>query len=205
MARQGAERVHPDAPLTRRPFVLERSPFRADRFYRSESSEPHRSGTGRARRRRVRRYRRLLGSVPGCPGDSGRAGDRDRTGMASLEGWGSAIELHPRNVALRLTTLLRCFSRSCRKLDGGRREVDQHVGAQRGKRGGRPARHHLDDTQADELLPPFGEMRGQRSGRAGHTEVGPSDAALGEKGRNDLPGRCVCGWRDRRPSRRLRC
>jgi hypothetical protein len=25
-----------------------------------------------------------------------RAGDRDRTGMASLEGWGSAIELHPR-------------------------------------------------------------------------------------------------------------
>jgi hypothetical protein len=26
----------------------------------------------------------------------GGAGDRDRTGMASLEGWGSAIELHPR-------------------------------------------------------------------------------------------------------------
>jgi hypothetical protein len=25
------------------------------------------------------------------------AGDRDRTGMASLEGWGSAIELHPRD------------------------------------------------------------------------------------------------------------
>ena len=25
-----------------------------------------------------------------------RAGDRDRTGMASLEGWGSTIELHPR-------------------------------------------------------------------------------------------------------------
>ena len=24
------------------------------------------------------------------------AGDRDRTGMASLEGWGSTIELHPR-------------------------------------------------------------------------------------------------------------
>jgi hypothetical protein len=23
------------------------------------------------------------------------AGDRDRTGMASLEGWGSTIELHP--------------------------------------------------------------------------------------------------------------
>ena len=29
-------------------------------------------------------------------GKSGGAGDRDRTGMASLEGWGSAIELHPR-------------------------------------------------------------------------------------------------------------
>ena len=28
-------------------------------------------------------------------GSSG-AGDRDRTGMASLEGWGSTIELHPR-------------------------------------------------------------------------------------------------------------
>ncbi len=27
------------------------------------------------------------------------AGDRDRTGMASLEGWGSAIELHPRGPA----------------------------------------------------------------------------------------------------------
>ena len=26
-----------------------------------------------------------------------RAGDRDRTGMASLEGWGSTIELHPRS------------------------------------------------------------------------------------------------------------
>ena len=26
------------------------------------------------------------------------AGDRDRTGMASLEGWGSTIELHPRVV-----------------------------------------------------------------------------------------------------------
>ena len=25
-----------------------------------------------------------------------RAGDRDRTGVASLEGWGSTIELHPR-------------------------------------------------------------------------------------------------------------
>lgn len=27
------------------------------------------------------------------------AGDRDRTGMTSLEGWGSAIELHPRSAA----------------------------------------------------------------------------------------------------------
>jgi hypothetical protein len=26
------------------------------------------------------------------------AGDRDRTGMASLEGWGSTIELHPQEV-----------------------------------------------------------------------------------------------------------
>jgi hypothetical protein len=25
-----------------------------------------------------------------------RAGDRDRTGITSLEGWDSAIELHPR-------------------------------------------------------------------------------------------------------------
>ena len=28
------------------------------------------------------------------------AGDRDRTGMASLEGWGSTIELHPQVVVL---------------------------------------------------------------------------------------------------------
>lgn len=27
----------------------------------------------------------------------GGAGDRDRTGMTSLEGWGSTIELHPRD------------------------------------------------------------------------------------------------------------
>ena len=26
-----------------------------------------------------------------------RAGDRDRTGMTSLEGWGSTIELRPRD------------------------------------------------------------------------------------------------------------
>ncbi len=31
------------------------------------------------------------------PEQSG-AGDRDRTGMASLEGWGSTIELHPRGL-----------------------------------------------------------------------------------------------------------
>jgi hypothetical protein len=31
---------------------------------------------------------------------SRRAGDRDRTGMASLEGWGSTIELHPRGAPL---------------------------------------------------------------------------------------------------------
>lgn len=29
------------------------------------------------------------------------AGDRDRTGMTSLEGWGSAIELHPRDAVRR--------------------------------------------------------------------------------------------------------
>src|SRR3954451_25041670 len=29
---------------------------------------------------------------------SARAGDRDRTGIASLEGWSSTIELHPRDV-----------------------------------------------------------------------------------------------------------
>ena len=32
-----------------------------------------------------------LGITP----DNNGAGDRDRTGMASLEGWGSTIELHP--------------------------------------------------------------------------------------------------------------
>jgi hypothetical protein len=39
-----------------------------------------------------------------APGDSsselvvlGGAGDRDRTGMTSLEGWGSTIELRPRS------------------------------------------------------------------------------------------------------------
>jgi hypothetical protein len=30
-------------------------------------------------------------------GCSGGAGDRDRTGMTSLEGWGSTIELRPRS------------------------------------------------------------------------------------------------------------
>jgi hypothetical protein len=64
---------------------------------------------------------RLIDSLPGrrttgerrCGGRSGQnqrwgasrtvcgtrgAGDRDRTGMASLEGWGSTIELHPRDL-----------------------------------------------------------------------------------------------------------
>jgi hypothetical protein len=42
--------------------------------------------------------------IKGAPGDSsselvvlGGAGDRDRTGMTSLEGWGSTIELRPRS------------------------------------------------------------------------------------------------------------
>jgi hypothetical protein len=34
------------------------------------------------------------------------AGDRDRTGMASLEGWGSTIELHPRATTQVATVLL---------------------------------------------------------------------------------------------------
>src|SRR5215217_6849504 len=39
-----------------------------------------------------------LSCTNGHPSWSGRgAGDRDRTGMASLEGWGSTIELHPRD------------------------------------------------------------------------------------------------------------
>ena len=48
----------------------------------------------------------------------GGAGDRDRTGMASLEGWGSTIELHPRILAQSSQTpKLRCLEiasgRSC--------------------------------------------------------------------------------------------
>jgi hypothetical protein len=35
----------------------------------------------------------------GRPATLRGAGDRDRTGMASLEGWGSTIELHPRGAA----------------------------------------------------------------------------------------------------------
>jgi hypothetical protein len=42
--------------------------------------------------------------INGAPGDSSSelvvlcgAGDRDRTGMTSLEGWGSTIELRPRS------------------------------------------------------------------------------------------------------------
>jgi hypothetical protein len=34
-----------------------------------------------------------------------RAGDRDRTGRASLEGWGSTIELHPRGQSFNWTDL----------------------------------------------------------------------------------------------------
>src|SRR5207302_5072918 len=40
------------------------------------------------------------GSAPHSAADRrsyARAGDRDRTGMTSLEGWDSAIELHPRS------------------------------------------------------------------------------------------------------------
>ena len=40
----------------------------------------------------------------GMSGANG-AGDRDRTGMASLEGWGSTIELHPRGQSFNWTDL----------------------------------------------------------------------------------------------------
>ena len=48
----------------------------------------------------------------------GGAGDRDRTGMASLEGWSSTIELHPRILAQssqtpKLRTLEIASGRSC--------------------------------------------------------------------------------------------
>ena len=48
-----------------------------------------------------------------------RAGDRDRTGMASLEGWGSAIELRPRDWE---KTCNRTRARSVRNL----RAQDRH-------------------------------------------------------------------------------
>ena len=41
------------------------------------------------------------------------AGDRDRTGMASLEGWGSTIELHPQ--LLREAERTGCVT-ECKKL-----------------------------------------------------------------------------------------
>jgi hypothetical protein len=42
-------------------------------------------------------------SAPRFDADQGKcsgAGDENRTRMASLEGWGSAIELHPRSVMI---------------------------------------------------------------------------------------------------------
>jgi hypothetical protein len=37
----------------------------------------------------------MIGRAAALAGGWGGAGDRDRTGMASLEGWGSTIELRP--------------------------------------------------------------------------------------------------------------
>jgi hypothetical protein len=57
------------------------------------------------------RYRtRTLEITPETSADSMRAGDRDRTGMTSLEGWGSTIELRPRDGG--------CTSRSGRAVTG---------------------------------------------------------------------------------------
>ncbi|MEY4900124.1 MAG: hypothetical protein RI895_546 [Actinomycetota bacterium] len=49
------------------------------------------------------------------------AGDRDRTGMASLEGWGSTIELHPRANLFRLDANLdyRIISTTIEQQDRG--------------------------------------------------------------------------------------
>jgi len=70
--------------------------------------ELHQRGPGRSRTdylSRARGARYQVRHKPKTPagGDRGycllRAGDRNRTGVASLEDWGSAIELHPRGVA----------------------------------------------------------------------------------------------------------
>ena len=55
-------------------------------------------GLGRSRRSRARAVGAHRGEATHGPGGrrpSGGAGDRDRTGIASLEGWSSTIELHP--------------------------------------------------------------------------------------------------------------
>jgi hypothetical protein len=46
------------------------------------------------------------------------AGDRDRTGMASLEGWGSAIELRPRNGDQKITVTRRQLTGASRHTGG---------------------------------------------------------------------------------------
>jgi hypothetical protein len=50
--------------------------------------------------RTVAAMRSAIRAATGCGSDLedlGGAGDRDRTGMTSLEGWGSTIELRPRD------------------------------------------------------------------------------------------------------------
>src|SRR3954452_9529755 len=58
-----------------------------------------RTGAHRGRKRASRRSSRAspVGLTGRFTWEMHGAGDRDRTGMTSLEGWGSTIELHPRD------------------------------------------------------------------------------------------------------------
>ena len=78
-----------------------------------------------------------VGAVTLTCGLSCGAGDRDRTGMASLEGWGSTIELHPHERppserVLRGVSLMPAVARSeIRRLPGAGRGPDDGDGVWR--------------------------------------------------------------------------
>ena len=81
--RRPSERQVPTEPVVERTWNMARS----NRGNQPTPTDNLRRGRGAL----------IWGHPRSAGGSTGGAGDRDRTGMASLEGWGSAIELHPQS------------------------------------------------------------------------------------------------------------
>jgi hypothetical protein len=87
-------------------------------------------------------------SAPRFDADQGKcsgAGDENRTRMASLEGWGSAIELHPRTVMILNAEAFVAFTESGRQDSNLRSSAPKADALAATLRPGRPALPNVRD------------------------------------------------------------